>query len=188
MIQQQSINPDYYKAAFEQPVPGESLTSSPEAPWPWEKPPQYTTVQEASEFLFTQLTEEENYVNLLEVAGGGVPLMNIARVMLTDGFQNGLWNPDLLLILIEPLVYMMAALLERADVDFVIEYDTDEENTGLEKEGADLETLRQLQRKNLIPEEIEEKLSEFNPGEPQQQMPMQEEEEEQAPSLLERSE
>ena len=45
---------------------------------------------------------------------------------------------------------------------------------------------KSLQRKNLIPEEIEEKLSEFNPGEPQQQMPMQEEE--QAPSLLERSE
>ena len=102
MIQQQPINQDYYRAAFEQPVPGESLTSNPEAPWPWEKPPQYTTVQDASEFLFTQLTQEENYVNLLEVAGGGVPLMNIARVMLTDGFQNGLWNPDLLLILIEP--------------------------------------------------------------------------------------
>ena len=183
------VNTDYYKSAFQQAIPGESLTNDPESPWPWEKPPQYTSMHKACEFLFEKLTEEENYVNLLEVAGNGMPLMNIARVMLTDGFQNGLWNPDLLMTLVEPLVYMMAALLERADIDFVIEYDSDDEGETPDK---DIDALRQLQRKSLVPEEIEERISEFKVPESNEQQVIEDDEQVAPPmgvpsSLLERS-
>ena len=156
------INIDYLKAGFQKPIPGESLTQDPENPQPWEKPPEFTTIKGACEYLFEQMTEENNYQQLMTLAGQGMPLMNIARVLLTAGFQEGKWNPDLLMLLIEPVVYMMAALLERADIDFIIDYD--EEDNPDEEEADDYGALKQLQRKSsLVPEEIEQKLQGLSP-------------------------
>ena len=174
-----SVDIDYLKAGLEKPIPGESLTQDPENPMPWEKPPQFTTVKEACGYLFEQLTQEENYMQLMTLAGQGMPLINIAKVLLTAGFQEGKWNPDLLMILVEPLVYMMAALLERADIDFIIEHD--EDNNPDEEEADDYDALRQLQRKSsLVPEEIESRLQE-TPVPEEEPMPLIEEEQ---PSLL----
>ena len=95
------VDPDFLKAGLEKPVPGESLTSDPDNPWPWEGRPEFTSAHEACEYLFEQITEEDNYVQLMTLAGRGMPLMNIARVLLTAGFQEGKWNPDLLMLLVD---------------------------------------------------------------------------------------
>ena len=50
----------------------------------------------------------------------GVPLMTITQVILFTEFQKGSWNPDLMLMLIEPTAYMLMALAERAEIPMVI--------------------------------------------------------------------
>ena len=55
-----------------------------------------------------------------------VPIMQIVKIILYRGFSDGLWNPDMMLILAEPLAYMIMALAERADVDFKIDEDDEE--------------------------------------------------------------
>ena len=86
----------------------------------------------------------------------------------------------MVMLLAEPVVYMMAALLERADIDFIIDYEEEDDVDAVD--GDDFEALQQLQRKSkLVPEEIEQRLQEIEP-------PVIEEEKEeevlQQPSLL----
>ena len=159
-------NEELYKVAFNRPMPGESLTRDPDDPMPSEKPPEYTTVKEASEFIFEQLTSEESYEEILKLIGGGMPLIAIAQTLLFSGFHEGKWNPDLVMLLIEPVVYMLMALAERADIDFVIAPDDaeDQAETLLSK-NTNFEVLRKLQDpvEPSVEPEIEQRLQELPP-------------------------
>ena len=44
---------------FNAPIPGESLTTSPNTPNAWERPPQYADEDKAMEELYLLLTEKE---------------------------------------------------------------------------------------------------------------------------------
>jgi len=50
----------------------------------------------------------------------GVPLADLAQIILFKEFQEGAWNPDLMLMLFEPTVYMIMALAERLDLPMTI--------------------------------------------------------------------
>ena len=99
------------------PVPGQSLTSDPSSPAPYEKPPQYTSVHEASEDIFEGLIEKQTYREILDLLTEDVPVMDIVQTLLFTGFKEGKWNPDLMLMLAEPVAYMLLALAERAGID-----------------------------------------------------------------------
>ena len=43
----------------DRPIPGESLTNDPESPAPFEGPPQFSQKEDALEYLFVLLTEED---------------------------------------------------------------------------------------------------------------------------------
>ena len=111
----------------DRPIPGESLTSDPDMSTPWTSPPTFTRKTEALEYYFEFFTSEEIYGPLMDSIEGGVPLIDIAKTILFKGFQDGLINPDMILLLAEPLVYMLAALAERVEIEFVIEEDREED-------------------------------------------------------------
>ena len=77
------------------------------------------------------IIEEETYIPLMQAIADGYPLMDVTQAILFKGFSEGKWNPDLFVLLAEPTAYMLMALAERADIDFVInrgeEEDDDEE-------------------------------------------------------------
>ena len=104
------------------PIPGESLTNSPDAPYPWEQPTQFTELEPAIDALFIELTEPEAYHSIINLVDNKVPLGDITQIILTDGFQKGMWNPDLLLLLIEPTMYMIMALAEKAGIMDAVVY------------------------------------------------------------------
>ena len=95
---------------------------------------------------------------------GGMPLLAIAQTLLFSGFNEGKWNPDLVMLLIEPTVYMLMALAERADIDFVIAPDDaeDQAETLLSK-NTNFEVLRKLQDpvEPSVEPEIEQRLQEL---------------------------
>jgi len=110
---------------MEGPVPGQSLTSNPDEPKPWEGPPTYTKLNEALYSLFEMMTEEEMYIDIVGALSDGMPVVNLTEMILTDGFQKGAWNPDLMIQLIEPTMYMVMSMAEKAGVKYRIDDEDD---------------------------------------------------------------
>jgi len=167
----QAIDDAFFKAgtSFERRIPGQSLTNDPENPKAFEKPPQYTDRTEVLENYFEMLTEEETYLSIMDSLEEGVTVMEIVQVLIFQGFQDGLFNPDMMLMVAEPLAYMIAALAERADVDFVImndddeDEDEDEEDEDLPIMNQKLKTIEKPQMDDDFPVELANKLDKVEP-------------------------
>lgn len=114
------------------PIPGQSLTTDPSNPAPYEQPPEYTSIHEASEDIFSGLIEEQTYKEIMSLLADDFPVMDIVQTILFTGFKEGKWNPDLMLLLVEPVAYMLLALAERAGLDPKI-YTGEEEDEAEER-------------------------------------------------------
>ena len=155
----EELNQDYvdHLSTMDRPMAGSSLTNDPDQPFSFEKEPEYTDIKEASEHIFETLIEEEIYIPTMQALADGYPIMNIAQLILFKGFSEGKWNPDLLMLLAEPTAYILMALAERADIDFVIyreeEEDADEEEElfGIKYDKQKLKEHREFDKTKEIP-------------------------------------
>ena len=138
---------------FEGAIPGQSMASSPESKMAWDGPPQYAGIKEASEAIFLSLLEEENLTAILDLLENDVPISEITSVLLLTGLSKGQYNPDLLMMLIEPVMYMIMAIADRFGIENVKIYkgeeedyneDFDEDITGQEIEDAKIESLKDI--------------------------------------------
>jgi len=160
----QELDDAFFKAgtSFKRPMPGESLTRDPDQRLPFEGTPQFTDRTDALEYYFELFTREENYIAIMDALESGVPIMEVVQVFLMQGFQEGLYNPDLMIILAEPLAYMIAALAERADVDFTIMGDEDEMPTTEEQElpimNQKLKSIEKPEMDEDFPAELSQKI------------------------------
>ena len=103
------------------PIPGQSLTNDPSQPYNWEKAPEFTNAKEAMLYVFENLTVPETTANILLSLSKGIGVIDIASITLYTGFTEGKWNPDLMMLLMEPTMYMVMALAEKAELDFVMD-------------------------------------------------------------------
>ncbi len=110
---------------FDGPIPGQSLTNSPEQKYPWEKAPQFTGQRELTEKIFLDLLKDENLESVLTLMANKTPVMDIAQMLLMTGFQKGKMNPDMMLTQLEPTAYMLLALAEKAGIKPVLARDDD---------------------------------------------------------------
>ena len=126
------------------PIPGQSLTNDPDQRYPWESPPEYTDYKQALNFIADQLLDKEVYVPMMKGIGAGVPITDITLQMLQAGFEQGKWNPDLLMMLIEPTVYTLMALAEKANIQYRINGDEEED-----MDDDDEKDIQMMKQKNL---------------------------------------
>jgi hypothetical protein len=126
------------------PIPGQSLTNDPDQRYPWESPPEYTDYKQALNFIADQLLDKEVYVPMMKGIGAGVPITDITLQMLQAGFEQGKWNPDLLMMLIEPTVYTLMALAEKANIQYRINGDEEED-----MDEDDEKEIQMMRQKNL---------------------------------------
>ena len=136
------------------PIPGQSLTSNPDEPRPFERPPDFTNFKEALDYTTAELLEEEAYMSIVGALGDGVPVTDLAMQIGYVGFREGKWNPDLMMMLMEPLMYLLMALAEKAGVTYrVDDEDEDEEDDTLFEEKAKniAETVKEKVDKGQIP-------------------------------------
>ena len=138
-------------APFNSPTPGESLPLSPDTKFPWERPPQYTEVRPYIEDIFLAITEEDKYIELLGMYLDNTPIDEIVQMILYTSMSSGKINPDLMLLCIEPLMYLLIAIAEQNDIEPVIYEDEDEDFDDEQKE--------------LYMEESEKTLSDMKPKE-----------------------
>jgi hypothetical protein len=156
------------------PVPGQSLTNSTEQPYNWERSPEITDPREGMYVVFDALIEPETVTNILSAIDEGVGVIDIASMMLYTGFIEGKWNPDLMLLLMEPTMYMIMALSEKAEIEYVLEtgdellsnYTPEPDKTErMKQELISLEELTSVKKQaaskvneQSIPKELKEKL------------------------------
>ena len=134
-------------------VPGQSLSNDPENPAPFEKAPKFTSVHAASEEMFMDLIEPETYVSIMEAVDDGIPVMQITQMILFQKFKEGEYNPDLMIMMIEPVAYMIIALAERLDLDIVVDEDDedDEEVFGVNFKEDQLKQLKGAASTGAVP-------------------------------------
>ena len=113
---------------FEGAIPGQSMAASPDSKMPWDGAPQYAGIKEASEAIFLSLLEEENLTAILDLLENDVPISEITSVLLLTGLSKGQYNPDLLMMLIEPVMYMIMAIADRFGIENVKIYKGEEED------------------------------------------------------------
>jgi hypothetical protein len=157
------------------PIPGSSLTSDPDDPAPYEQPPEYVNVHEASEWLFSELIEKDRYDELITALHEGIPVADVAQVILFSGFTQGKWDVNLMTLMIEPAMYIIMALAERAGVDFILHRDEDSEEDendaltlGAELSKTRLENIKKFKEMQMslpfLSEESQKRLDTIQPA------------------------
>ena len=142
------------------PIPGQSLTANPDEPYSWESPPEFTRLNEALDYVLDFLIEEENYTSIVGSIGEGIPISDIVQQIMYMGFSSGKWNPDLMLLLVEPLMYMIMSLCEKAGVEYKLYRGEEEDDEADEKLNEDIsEKSKELQ---TLANLIEQKAGEGN--------------------------
>tara|TARA_R100000687_G_scaffold83028_2_gene84361 strand:- start:99 stop:713 length:615 start_codon:yes stop_codon:yes gene_type:complete len=156
------------------PIPGQSLTNDPDQAYNWERPPEIVTLQDGILDIFRTLIKKEVFTNLVGALRKGVPVEDIGSSILYNGFLNGKWNPDLMILLVEPSMYIIMAIGERAGLEDMRIYageeldegglDAEQNITNLNKISsfAALKPDKQKITKEAIPAEILEKIEQID--------------------------
>jgi hypothetical protein len=176
------LNPNALEAynPFQGPIPGQSLTNSPDSRQPWENPPKVTSIKEARELMFLEILKQENLEALVSLMNSGMSISKITEMLLFIGYTKGQFNADMMMLLAEPTMYMLLAIAEQIglnvkvneDDDIVTADDIDEEdeediNRLSEKLGdairnpsqrQKLEELEENIKQTEIPSEIQERV------------------------------
>ena len=67
----------------------------------------YVEEDDCMEAVYMELTASGNLIRVIDMINEGTPLDEMAQVILYKGYTEGLWNPDLMLTLIEPTIYLL---------------------------------------------------------------------------------
>lgn len=114
------------QTAFEAPIPGQSLTNSPDADYAWKKQPEMVDLNEARQKIFLNILEPDKLQEIQKLMMDKIPVDAIAQTMLVEGFRQGKFNPDLALQLLEPTMYMLLAIAERSGIKPTLDIEDEE--------------------------------------------------------------
>lgn len=101
------------------PIPGESLTRSPDQKMPWETPPQYVDPVDVVEFYAERIFRKKTMEPMLLSLESGIPIKTLVEALLTNGVAKGLHNMDVSL-LVAPVIH---EIIKTTAEDAGIEYD-----------------------------------------------------------------
>jgi len=126
---------------FNAPIPGESLTSPSDMPKSWERPPQHSDAENAMEAIYMEITQENTLRRLIDMIDSDIPLDEIAQVILYKGYTEGKFNPDLMLLLIEPTLYLLIAIADYGDIRDYVLYKEEVDDPDTEISDDDVEPI-----------------------------------------------
>ena len=147
-------------------IPGQSLTNSPETPHRWEQPPEFSEPHKAMLQIFETITEKESLSNILLSLSKKVSVVDLSSIILYSGFIEGKWNPDLMTLLMEPTMYMIMYLGDKANLDYSM--DSRRENNVDESSGEEqlkritssLDELKQVAADRVSPMSVTPEIKE----------------------------
>ena len=74
------------------------------------------------------ITEQDSLRGLIEIISEGVPLDEIAQVVLYKGYVEGKYTPDLMLLLAEPTIYLLIAIADYAQIKDYVLYEGEDDD------------------------------------------------------------
>ena len=169
------------KQLIDAPIPGMGLTHE-VGGRPWQKPPQYNTVEEALTYYIPRFTDPKVIDQLLDVMELGIPLTTIADAMQSSAVMEGMHTVDVGILAMPVLIEMMAYIGDESG----IEYDLGLEERIDDDEVSDTKIALAMKKvREEMPERLEEaRLNAVPEEEPVEEMAAEEEPmEEEAPEL-----
>lgn len=103
------------------PIPGQSLTNSPESKYPWESPPTLTNPREALDVIVAEIMQPEAVKNIVNALANGAAVGDIGSAILYAKFTEGDISVDNMMLLAEPVMYTIMAIGEEANIKYNIE-------------------------------------------------------------------
>ena len=148
------------RSRFDVSIPGQSLTKEPKA-YPWESPPQFTTPDEVMDYYFNKFEDDEILFSLFAMLEAEIPVTTIVNSMIMGAFGEGMYNPDLGIIVAEDLGMLIMVIAEEAGIDYKI----GNENRTLEsiKTAARLKEAVKEQKAAMVPD-VKEAIQEVEEG------------------------
>lgn len=121
----QEINPQALEEVnfFDAPIPGQSLTNSPDKPHAFERPPEFTSVDDLMLYFADVLLEADTYTEMMKLLARGQTIDTLAQMILYTNFTEGKLTPDLMMLAYEPLVLFIMAMAERVNVEYTLDDD-----------------------------------------------------------------
>ncbi len=110
-------------------IPGQSLTNSPDQPYPWEQPAEFANPRDAIDSILTQLLQPEATKEIINGLASGASVGDLAMAITYAKFTEGKINPDTMLLVMEPIMYLIMSIGEEANIQYNIDNDDiDEED------------------------------------------------------------
>ncbi len=141
------------------PIPGMGLTA-PLGGRPWQKPPQYATVEEALDYYMPKLMDKEFVPELLTIIELGIPLTTIANSFQLSAVMEGKHSIDVGILIIPVIVELMMTIAEANDVEFVSGMEREKEQglsnakIALAKKKGLLDKVEEEQPEMMMEEEL----------------------------------
>ena len=107
-------------------IPGQSLTDEPKN-FPWERSPEYSDPTEAARYELKKLNKPEILDSILALLQTGFPIIPLAETIKTNSQAEGLYNPDIGLLISPVIVQQLVSTAEDAGLDYVMGDEVDEE-------------------------------------------------------------
>jgi hypothetical protein len=120
---------DLAAALMNQPIPGQSLTRSPDARAPYESPPAVTELAGVTQILFNAMTSDSFLQAFMDAAnqGNGIVLDKIAAITLHEAFSSGKITPDLAILAVEPCIEVLMFISSLLDIP--VKFASDDKET-----------------------------------------------------------
>ena len=140
---------------FNAPIPGQSLTTKP-GNLPWERPPEYNTVEETLAFYLRHLSKSDVIDDTMVLLEVGFPVKPLVKSLRISNTMKGKHNLDVGL-LVEPfLVKFITATAESLDVPYKMgDVDLKQEAAAKENSRISMLLAAALNKTNATAEEDE---------------------------------
>tara|TARA_R110001599_G_scaffold278351_1_gene479711 strand:+ start:20 stop:541 length:522 start_codon:yes stop_codon:yes gene_type:complete len=103
---------------FDRPIPGMGMTHEVGAR-PWQTPPTYTSVEEASDYYIERMSNPAFREQLIDVMEMKIPLTTLANTIQLASVMEGLHTVDVGMLMIPILVETMMLIGDSAEVKYV---------------------------------------------------------------------
>ena len=97
--------------------------TGPNLKYAWEQPPEYPNPKDALDYISSILLQKDAVQQIVQALAKGAAVGDIAMAILYTKFTEGKFNPDVLLLLAEPVMFLIMAIGEEANIKYNIEGD-----------------------------------------------------------------
>lgn len=154
------------------PIPGQGMTA-PLGDRPWQRPPQFTTPEQALEFYVNKISQDKQVDQMLDILELGVPVDTLVDTLQLGGVMEGLHSVDVGMLIAPALVEVISGIGEKAGIDFVTESQEEDSNVSTPSEIAlNMQKLKDKKEKGVMltdeisapEEEVTEDMTEEKPS------------------------